>query len=188
LTDDPEIAKPIVLETANVYYKVKFNTMKSTYSISTLAISDAKNHLPQPIGSDYYLDKAQPQYIVPFQIGVLGNLPGCSGNPSGLLILNPDETNPNLFSSDNVYLDAVTEKGEPYVLNFIIHNKHDWGWWDYCLWRVDNETDPEIFLYGGADAASKPKDIWGKPTVKKEGTYKFWFDAHLERGKLVPVK
>jgi hypothetical protein len=181
LTDDPDLAKPIQLTEANVYYDITFNILQSTYAISTYPISEAGNRLPQPIGSDFYLDKSQPEYIIPFQIGVLGNLPGCNGSPSGLLIFTQDAVNPNLFYTDNVALEAGTQ------LNFIIHNKHDWGWWDYCLWRVDNADDPEIFLYGGQDINPKPQDIWGKPTVRTTGTYKFWFDAHLERGKLVRV-
>ncbi|WP_352421624.1 hypothetical protein [Proteiniphilum sp.] len=181
LTDDPDAAKPIVLEQANVYYEITFDTKESTYAVSTYPVTSAANRLPQAIGSNYELDPAQPGNIIPFQIGILGNLPGCNGSPSGILVFTQDATNPNLFYSDEITLEAGSE------LNFIIHNKHDWGWWDYCLWRVDNSDDPEIFIYGGADANPKPQDIWGKPTVITSGTYKFWFDAHLERGKLVRV-
>lgn len=182
LTDDPEIAKPIVLEQANVYYEITFNTLESTYSVSSYPVSLADNRLPQAIGSDYELDPANPGNVVPFRIGVLGNLPGCNGNPSGILEFTQDVTNPNLFYADEITLEAGMQ------LNFIIHNKHDWGWWDYCLWRVDNSDDPEIFIYGGVNANPKPQDIWGKPTVVTSGVYKFWFDAHLERGKLVRVR
>lgn len=181
LTDDPDTAEPIVLEQANVYYEITINTIEGIYAITTYPISEATNRLPQAIGSDYYLNPAEPQYVVPFQIGILGNLPGANGNPSGIVVFTQDTTNPNLFYTDEIALEAGTQ------LNFIIHNKHDWGWWDYCLWRVDNSADPEIFVYGGADASPKPQDIWGKPTVTSNGTYKFWFDAHLERGKLVRV-
>lgn len=181
LTDDPDLAEPIVLEQANIYYEITIDIKESTYSISTYPVSAATNRLPQAIGSDFYLDAAQPEYVVPFQIGILGNLPGCNGGPNGILIFTQDAVNPNLFYSDDITLEAGTE------LNFIIHNKHDWEWWDYCLWRVDNSDDPEIFIYGGADASPKPADIWGKPTVRTDGRYKFWFDAHLERGRLVRV-
>lgn len=181
LTDDPDVAKPIVLEQANMYYEITFNTKQGDYSISTYPIAEATNNLPQAIGSDYMLNPAEPQYIIPFEIGLLGNLPGCDGKPSGLLMLIQDKTNPNLFYTDEFELEAGKK------LDFIIHNKHDWGWWDYCLWRADNSDDPEIFIYGGADANPKPEDIWAKPTVQRDGKYVFWFDAHLERGKLVRV-
>lgn len=182
LTDNPETAKPIVLTEANVYYEITIDIKNSTYSLKTYPISKATNRLPQAIGSNYYLDPGQPQFVVPFQIGILGNLPGCNGGPSGILAFTQDATNPNLFYTEDFELEAGTK------LNFIIHNKHDWGWWDYCLWRVDNSDDPEKFIYGGADAKPKPADIWGKPTVQKSGKYKFWFDAHIERGKIIPVK
>ncbi|MGP1536598.1 hypothetical protein [Bacteroides heparinolyticus] len=181
LTDDPETAKPIVLEKAEVYYEITFDVKEGNYSVNTYPVAEAGNHLPQAIGSDFYLDKGQPQYVVPFQIGVLGNLPGANGGPGEIIVFTQDKINPNLFYTDTIDLEEGKE------LNFIIHNKHDWGWWDYCLWRVDNSADPEYFLYGGADASPKPKDVWGKPVVKASGTYRFWFDAHLERGKLVPA-
>lgn len=184
LTDDPESAQPIVLEQANVYYEITFNVKNGTYNISTYPISQATNRLPQAIGSDYYLDASQPEFIVPFQIGVLdnsGNMPISTGGPGGVAVFTQDATNPNLFYTETTTLEAGVQ------LNFIIHNKHDWGWWDYCLWRLDNESEPEKFIYGGADANPKPADVWGKPTVQTYGTYRFWFDAHLERGKLVPT-
>jgi hypothetical protein len=180
LTDDPDVAQPIVLTETNVYYDITFDVEQSTYAISTYPIADAGNNLPRAIGSDFPLSGPN-DGTIPFVIGVLGNLPGCNGNPGQILVFEQDTTNPNLFWSDNVELEAG------FKLNFIIHNKHDWGWWDYCLWRVDNSDDPEMFLYGGSGADPKPQDIWGKPTVKTTGTYKFWFDAHLERGKLVLV-
>ncbi len=181
LTDDPEVAKPLVLQQARVYYEITFNVKTGEYDVSTYPVSAASNRLPQAIGSDFYLNPAEPQFVIPFRIGVLGNLPGCNGNPSGILIFTQDTANPNLFYTDEMELDAGKK------LNFIIHNKHDWGWWDYCLWRVDNSDDPEKFIYGGADANPKPADIWGKPTVTTYGKYQFRFDAHLERGKLVRV-
>lgn len=187
LTDDPEAAKPIVLKEANVYYEVTLNVKEGSYSMKTYPIAQATNMLPQPIGSDFRLNPSDAQNIIPFQIGVLGNLPGCDGSPGRILVFAQDQTNPNLFYSDDVVLEAgKDDKGDDKRLNFIIHNKHDWGWWDYCLWRLDNSDDPEVFLYGGSNAPQKPKDTWGKPIIKS-GKFKFWFDAHLERGKLVQV-
>lgn len=188
LTDDPETAKPIVLTEANVYYEITFDIKQSTFETRTYPVTEATNRLPQAIGSDYLLDPAQPQHVVPFQIGILGNLPGCNGSPSGVLLLTQDKTNPHLFYTDDIELEAgKDDSGNDKRLNFIIHNRHDWGWWDYCLWRLDNSDDPELFRYSGADINPKPQDIWGKPIVKT-GTFRFWFDAHLERGKLVQVK
>ena len=184
-------AKPFILKEANVYYEITFDILYKTYEIKTYPISTATNRLPQAIGSDYYLDVSQPQFIVPFQIGVLersGNTSFSADGPGGVVVFKQDATNPNLFYTAELDLESGKDnEGKDKRLSFIIHNKHDWGWWDYCLWRLDNETEPEMFIYGGADAKPKPQDISGKPVIKS-GTYKFWFDAHLERGKLVKVK
>jgi hypothetical protein len=76
-------------------------------------------------------------------------------------------------------------------MNFVIHNWHSDGWWNYCTWRVDDSAEPEIFGYYGnyKNAAwttpNTSLDNWAKPTVRQTGSYKLYFDAHLGRGKLV---
>ncbi len=92
------------------------------------------------------------------------------------------------------------ESGEE--MNFIISNYHPNGWWDQVEWRCDNSTDIEKFGYFSkadnvnpnwegtnrkwADGSSV-QDYWMKPTITKGGNYRFEFDAHLGRGKIVPA-
>ena len=101
-------------------------------------------------------------------------------------------------------------------LNFIIHNWHEAGWWNFVTWRVDDEQECDIFYYYGnivkqsyldyawgpgtvkveefSDNDDKKKeliyggggDCWCKPTVQTTGNYVLQFDTHLGRAKLVP--
>lgn len=184
LTDDPETAKPIILEQANVYYEITFNTMDGTYAINTYSIADAIDPLPHVFGTqtmDQWDDGGST--LSDFYIGYT------TSGPSDVKNFAQDATNPHLFYlEDNLELTA----GEQ--MNFIIHNYHSDGWWNYCTWRVDNSAEPETFDYYGNrknpawTIPNTTQDNWAKPTVNVTGSYKFYFDAHLGRGKLVRVK
>lgn len=183
LTDDPETAKPIVLSQAGVYYKVKFNTMNSTYSISTLSVANAIDPAPHEFNS-ISLDTWDNggSWLQKFYFGYM------TSNPREVATFVQNPTNPHLYSLPD---PLVLEAGQK--MNFVIHNWHSDGWWNYCTWRVDNSDAPETFDYYGNKknpAWTEPngKDNWAKPVVQKSGSYKLWFDAHLGRGKLVPVK
>ena len=171
LTDDPDVSQPIVLPTGKEYYEITFNVKTGKYSYKTYV---PENPLPQAIGSDYLLDPAQPQYVIPFQIGLVGKgLPGNdTWSPSNITPLIQDKDNPYLFST-TMSLTAGTK------MEFIIHNKHDWGWWDYCFWRFDSKTDIEKCVWKGGDNASV--------TIKTTGKYMFKFDAHLKRARFYPI-
>lgn len=87
-------------------------------------------------------------------------------------------------------------------MNFIISNYHPGGWWDHVEWRCDNSTEIEKFGYYSKkndvnpnwegtnmkwEDGSSVQDNWVKPVVANGGNYRFEFDAHLGRGKIVPV-
>lgn len=183
LTDDPDTAEPIVLTQANVYYEITFNTMDATYAISTYSIADAIDPLPHAQGSislDTWADGGS--WLQEFYIGYM------TGSPSSVTRFAQDAINPHLFYlEDPLALEAGTQ------MNFLFHNWHSDGWWNYCTWRVDNSTDPEVFNYYGNfknplwTTPNTPLDNWAKPTVNVTGNYKMWFDAHLGRAKLVRV-
>lgn len=192
LTDDPEKSQPIVLDKAQMYYKIVFNTKSGDYTVESYPISEAKNPLPQAIGSDYYLDKNQPQYVIPFRIGILYD------NPGNVIIMEQDAVNPNiLYTKEPLELEAGKNlKGEAGDMQFIIHNLHEWGWWDYCTWRADSSTEPEKFFYYRKSTAPNPEwhgfiiqeDNWAKVPVKKSGKYRMIFDMHLDHIKLIPAE
>lgn len=183
LTDDPDLAEPIVLEQANVYYDITFNTMEATYAISTYTIAEAIDPLPHAQGSinlDTWADGGS--WLQEFYIGYM------TSGPREVTRFAQDAVNPHLFYlEDPLALEAGTQ------MNFLIHNWHSDGWWNYCTWRVDSSTEPEAFNYYGNfknplwTTPNTPLDNWTKPTVNVTGNYKLWFDAHLGRGKLVRV-
>lgn len=184
LTDDPEIAKPIVLAQANVYYEITFNTMEGAYAIRSYSIKEAVDPLPHAFGSttmDQWEDGGST--LAEFYIGYT------TGGPTGVQRFAQDATNPHLF-----YLEDNLDLTAGQTMNFIIHNYHSDGWWNYATWRVDNSAEPETFDYYGNHTnpawtiPNTTLDNWAKPVVNTAGSYKFYFDAHLGRAKLVRVK
>jgi len=61
---------------------------------------------------------------------------------------------------------------------------------DYFDWKYANVSGFDKNKWGSDEGYRKGfvPDNWVKSLVKTGGTYKFVFDAHLERAKLVPVK
>ena len=183
LTDDPETAEPIVLEQANIYYEITLDVKNSIYSVKTYPIADAVDPVPHAYGStslDTWDDGGS--WLQEFYFGYM------TGGPSDVKRFTQDKTNPHLYYlEESLFFDAGTQ------MNFLIHNWHSNGWWNYCTWRVDNSNEPEIFGYYGVHANPEwtvpnwVPDNWAKPTVNITGNYKLIFDAHLGRGKLVPA-
>lgn len=180
LTDDPDIAEPIVLTQANVYYEITFNVKTAIYKVKTYAIADAIDPVPHKFGSislDTWGDGGS--WLQEFYFGYM------TSNPREVSRFTQDVANPHLYYLAN---PLSLEAGQK--MNFVFHNWHSNEWWDYCSWRVDSSEEPEIFNYYGAHknpAWTKPNgaDNWAKPTVKQTGSYKLYFDAHLGRAKLV---
>jgi hypothetical protein len=142
LTDDPETAMPIVLDQANVYYEINIDVKNSTYNLKTYSIADAVDPIPHTYGSislDTWGDGGS--WLQEFYFGYM------TSSPTEVLRFTQDKTNPHLFYLDTpLFLEAGTK------MNFVIHNWHSDGWWNYCTWRVDNSDEPEIFGYYGKEA------------------------------------
>ena len=142
---------------------------------------------------------------------------GPASGPDNVTRMEQDKNNPHIYVINEWRLEAGEE------MNFILHNWHSHGWWNYTTWRVDNSAEPDKFMYYGLNFKQTPHfesnddyfqyrygntpgfdlekwngdegyrknfvpDNWCKPTVQTSGNYKFIFDAHLERARLVPVK
>lgn len=182
LTDDPEVAQPIILDQAGVYYLFRFNVKSGDYTISTYPVSKAIDPIPHEYGSislDTWFDGGS--WLQEFYFGYT------TSGPDNITRFVQDPQNPHRFWLED---PLVFDAGEQ--LNFIIHNWHHAGWWNYCTWRVDNSSDPEKFEYYGDKVnplwtAKKGLDNWAKPVVQSSGSYRFYFDAHLGRGKMIPV-
>ncbi len=174
LTDEPERALPFVLPDGNQYYEIEFNIQSGNYTLTPYTPSDA----PVNIGEPMLLDASRPgEGSIPLEIGLVGSgLPNSGNwNPSQPYMLKQDTTNPYIL-----YAEIDLEAGK--TVEFIIHNKHSWGWWDYKFWRWDNSgAEPEKNISQGGENP-------GKWTIKTSGKYMFKFDTHLLRSKFYPIK
>lgn len=198
LTDDPESAKPIVLDKVGVYYEIMLDVKASTYSMRTYSVTEATDPIPYKygLGSASFDRWENGEQMIDFYLG-WGGSPQDAGNHKFV----QDVNNPHLFyypaEGDSWILEAGQE------MNFIVTNYHPDGWWDHVEWRVDNSTDIEKFGYFSKKNDVNPKwkgenrrwtdgtavnDNWAKPTVKVGGNYRFIFDSHLGRGKIVPAQ
>ena len=116
----------------------------------------------------------------PAQICLAGaGLPDGAGNwttnqNAGAYILNQDAKNPYLLYREGTY-EAGTQ------IEFTISATHWWGWWPEPFWRFDGSDANEKNTLNGGDNMKKM-------TVPATGKYRFEFDYHLLRSRLIPVK
>ena len=156
--------------------------MEGTYAVRSYSIPEAIDPLPHAQGSMLLDQWGDGSTLTEFYIGYT------TTGPSAVQRFTQDATNPHLF-----YLEENLELTGGESMNFIIHNYHSDGWWNYCTWRTDNSAEPETFDYYGNvknpawTIPNTTQDNWAKPAVNVTGSYKFYFDAHLGRAKLVRV-
>lgn len=187
LTSDPDLAQPIVLTEANVYYDITFNTNTGEYSMSTYSVNDADD--PWPSSMVYGLptmDKWNDggSTMMDFTFGLT------SDNPTTVESFVQDANNPHLF-----YYQTPLSLTAGEEMNFIIHNYHTDQWWNFTRWCSTSSTDLEIFSYYTGSTfrnmdysgPTTGEDVWSKPVVNTTGNYQFYFDSHLGRAKLVRV-
>ncbi len=143
LADDPDTSGKITLDQAGVYYLFDFNTKTGKYSYTTYSIAEAFD----PVQNLHYgqndLDTWNnrktadawwqewyfgPSYAQPKEIEVR---------------MVQDKTNPHIWVSEDWQLSAGEMK------EWILHNWHHDGWWNYTAWRVDESEDPSRCAYFG---------------------------------------
>ena len=185
LLEGYEETNPIVLTETGVYYQIDFDIMNETVEVFTYSVADAVDPIPHEFGStslDLWGDGSE---MVDFYFGFT------TEGPSAINRFIQDKNNPHLFYSEPMEFAAGEE------MNFIIHNYHPDGWWNYCTWRSDTAEDPEVFGYYGSVVNPKWEELYGKNWVSdnwtylvpaQAGKYKLIFDAHLGRAKFIPVK
>ena len=69
LTDDPETAKPIVLDEAGVYYEIDINVKESTYSMRTYSVTEATNPMKYEYGKPCFDRWENGESFIDFYIG-----------------------------------------------------------------------------------------------------------------------
>lgn len=185
LTNDPALLTPFILDEPNAYYVINIDILNLTYEfVKTYPASEAQD--PWPTSMVYgtaTMDKWNDggSTMMDFTFGLT------STNPTEVVAFTQDTTNPHIFYSEPMDLAS----GEQ--MNFIIHNYHTDQWWNFVRWCSISDTDLDVFGYYTGSAFKNPdytgptnqNDVWSKPTVTTGGTYRFYFDSHLGRAKLI---
>ena len=217
LGDNPETVGRITLDKAGVYYLIDFNTLTGAYSLQTYNVSDAispirhlhygENDLNtwnerNDLGAIWW----QEWYIT------LADGPGAT-SPR----LVQDKTNPNIFYIEQ-YAVSEGEEKQLTLHNWHSHGWWNYTTWrnetsddpdkfmyygmyfedtphyknnkEYFDWKYGKVAGFDINLWQGSEDYRKQfvpdKKVKIKPT--SSGNYRFEFDAHLERAKMVPIK
>lgn len=205
LSDDEETMQAITLNEAGVYYRMTLNIKTYSLKMETYPVSQAmaafRTDLYGTEAFDVWGDGGSWMYN--FTLGYLNS------GPSGVKSFTQDKQNPNLFYLEEpltIDADNNTSSGDNgYTTNFIIHNFHPSGWWDVVCYKPNSKEDPEFWPWWGNNSqlttdgwqdwpgyatVRSQGDKWCKAPVptSKFGDYRLYFDAHLERAKLVPAK
>ena len=157
------------------YYEIKLNIVTGVYSVSTYTPDTEVLTLNGTTTRDFG-DGSGDQ---PEQLCLAGEgLPGAgnwkTNQNDGAFIVTQSETNPYI-----VYREFDLEEGTE--IQFTISQTHWWGWWPEPFWRFDgSEANERNVLNGG--------DNMNKTAVPATGRYRFEFDYHLLRSKIVRIQ
>lgn len=141
LGDDPETVGRLQLNTAGVYYLFDVDTFNRTVSFETYPVSQAINpvmHLRYGQNDLWTWNdnwNASDPWMQEWYFGP-------ASGPDNVTRMEQDANNPNIFYINNWQLP----EGKT---NFILHNWHSNGWWNYTTWRVDDSDDPSKCVYYG---------------------------------------
>lgn len=194
-------AKPLILTQANVYYEINIDLMESTYTMRTYSIDDACDPWASymKIGTetlDQWANGGNPWTM--FKIG------WSNSSPKYIEEFTQDETNPHLFYVDKTFPFSDGNNHNIMDFNFFISNYHSGGWWDFISWYMLKSLGREegVFArftdvgngtryinpnYDGPTVYDPDAKDWTWFEVKQPGTYRFYFDVHLGRGKLLKI-
>lgn len=147
--DDPEDVGRIKLDQGGVYYTIDLNTKDRSYNLDTYAVADAVNpvqnmHYGQNDLNTWWETDPAKDGDIWWQEWWFGPTGGPNGdNPSAVPHMTQDSKNPNLYILEDWNLEGGSE------MNFILHNWHSDGWWNFTTWRVDDSQSPSKFMYYG---------------------------------------
>ena len=142
LGDNPDEVGRIQLNEGGKYYLIDIDTYNRTWSATTYSVDEAIDpvmHMHYG-GSDlntwWGWDNPDDIWWQEFYFGP-------ATGPDNVTRMVQDASNPHIYVVENWKLEA----GEQ--MNFILHNWHSNGWWNFVTWRVDNAEDPDKFMYYG---------------------------------------
>lgn len=143
LADNPETSGKITLSQGGVYYKIDFNTKTGAYSYTAYSIADARDPVENmTYGTDilntWNAWNVEAPWMQEWYFGPT------YGNPKEIAVrMVRDSKNPHIYRSEEWQLEAGDMK------EWVIHNWHHDGWWNYTSWRVDDSADPSRCSYYG---------------------------------------
>lgn len=211
LGDDPETSGRIRLDEGGVYYLIDFNISTGEYTLSTYSIDEAIDpvmHLhfgENDLNTWWETNNMDDIWWQEFYFGP-------AGGPGDVTRFTQDSKNPHIYYVEDWELDEgeksfiihnwhshgwwnfttwrVDNSAEPekfmYYGNLHPATPHYESNADYFEYRYGN--DPTFDLSKWGDEAYRKNyvpDNWCKPVIPSAGKYRFVFDAHLERAKLL---
>lgn len=175
LINSPEDALGIQLDQV-AYYEIKLNIVTGAYSVKTYEPTTEKMILDGTVSKDFGDGAgAQPMQICLAGGGIPGVPSWCTNQNDGAYILKQDANNKYLLYGEF----ELKADGDP--IEFTISQTHWWGWWPEPFWRFDGSEFNEKNVLNGGDNMKKMK-------APANGKYRFEFDYHLLRSRIIPVK
>lgn len=191
---------PIVLDLDNTYYDITLDLANATYTLRHYSAAEAS--YPWASNMEYgenTLDQ-NANGAGPWIKFVIG---WSNSDPKNIQEFTQDATNPHLFYVDKTFPFVDGNNHNIMDFNFFISNYHPEGWWNFIAWyrfpSLDN--DEGVFArftekgnrfinteYDGPVIIDQDQNArgWTWFQVSEAGTYRFYFDVHLGRGKLLP--
>ncbi len=141
LGDDPEEVNRIVLDKAGVYYEFFVDTYNRTMTMRTYSKDEAIDPVMHMTYGAALLNtwwdwNAADPWMQEFYFGP-------ASGPGDVKRMEQDPANPHIYYCRDISVTAGKK------LDFIVHNWHSHGWWNFVTWRSDSKTDPSKFVYYG---------------------------------------
>lgn len=157
------------------YYEIKLNIVTNAYSVATYVPTTEKLTLNGTTTRDFGDGSGdQPEQICLAGSGLPGTPSWTTNQNNDAFILTQDAANPYLL-----YREFDLEQGTE--VSFTISQTHWWGWWPEPFWRFDGSDGNEKNVLNGGDNMKGMK-------APATGRYRFEFDYHLLRSRIIPVK
>lgn len=142
LGDDPDEVNRVKLDKGETYYEFTVDTWNRTMSMRTYSPADA-------IDPVMHLHYGQNDLNTWWETNNLGDIWwqefyfGPADGPGGVTRMEQDPKNPHIYRCYDMQFNAGDET------NFMVHNWHSHGWWNFTTWRSESKTDPSKFVYYG---------------------------------------
>ena len=151
LGDDPDEVNKLVLDKGGVYYEFLVDTYARTVTSKTYGVNEAINPVAHMqyggnlLNTWWDWNVADP-WMQEFYFGP-------AGGPGDVKRMEQDKNNPNIWYCYSMDYESGA------TADFMVHNWHSHGWWNFVTWRSDNSAEPSKFVYYGN---YHPDNAWYK--------------------------